>query len=109
VRHEVCAAEHCGRVRAEEGQQFELLEGQGDLDAVGSDPALDLVDEQLGGGLRGQVRLALVRPLLGRARPWVGRAGPWVGRAGPWLRRPGRAEPWPGRCDGRHEPGLSLR
>src|SRR5580704_4440639 len=40
------AAEHHGRMRAEEGQQLELLEGQRDLAVVGPDPALHAVDEQ---------------------------------------------------------------
>jgi hypothetical protein len=46
VLHEVGAAEHGGRVRGEEGQQLELLEGQRDLGAVDPRPALDVVDEQ---------------------------------------------------------------
>src|SRR5580700_6953449 len=64
VFDEVAAAEHGGRVRAEEGQQLELLEGQHDLGAVDPDPALDVVDEQTGRGLREQVRLARGGPRL---------------------------------------------
>src|SRR5580704_1023191 len=54
--HEVGAAEHGGRVRAEEGQQLELLEGQRDFGAVDPDPALVAVDEQTGRGLGEQDR-----------------------------------------------------
>ena len=44
VRHEVGATEYRSRVRAEEGQQLELLEGQRDLAVAGPDPAPHVVD-----------------------------------------------------------------
>ena len=46
VPDEVRAAEYPGRVRGEEGQEFELLEGQRDLAAAGPDPALHMIQEQ---------------------------------------------------------------
>jgi hypothetical protein len=49
---EVGAAEHGGRVSAEEGQQLELLEGQHELDTGRLDPALPVVDDQTAGWLR---------------------------------------------------------
>jgi hypothetical protein len=55
---QVGAAEHGARVRAEEGQQFELLKGQRELRAAGPGPALNVVDQQPGSWLRDQVRLA---------------------------------------------------
>src|SRR5271156_5680710 len=70
VADEGRTAEHRGRVRAEEGQPLELLEGQHDLGAVDPDPALDVVEEQPGRGLREQVR-----PARGGSRLWpAGRA-----------------------------------
>jgi len=42
--------EHPGRVRGEEGQQLELLEGQLDLVPVGPDTALPVVQALPGGG-----------------------------------------------------------
>ena len=46
LRDEVRAAEYPGRMRDEEGQEFELLEGQRDLAAAGPDPALHMIQEQ---------------------------------------------------------------
>ena len=43
VLDQVRPAEHRGRMRAEEGQQLELLESQHDLGAVNPEPALDVL------------------------------------------------------------------
>src|SRR5580658_10973280 len=54
---ELRPAEHRGRMGAEDSQQLVLLERQLDLGAVGPDPALQVIDDQPGTGLRGPARL----------------------------------------------------
>ena len=48
LMHQVGAAEHGRRVRREEGEQLELLEGQRDLGAVHREPPLLVIEQQPG-------------------------------------------------------------
>ena len=64
VLDEIRAAEDRRRVRAEEGQQLELLEGQHDLAAAGPDPALHVVETDTGNGGTFSGRIGFSRPAL---------------------------------------------
>ena len=71
--------EHGGRVRGEEGQQLELLEGEQDLTSVDPDAALRVVQAQ-------PVSLAVAGLVAGLVGAWPG--------AGRGLARPGWRRTW---------------